>query len=150
MNWTTLRSLIIKALKENGENWDDIESTTLSDKELDEVFDCHSDESSGKRFTAWTAKYVYFSANHICSSSIFDGAYWVASVTRTPDGQPAMPLILPDEYWSAPMHFVIRRQEGNVIHVDFLHEIEPLTYHTKVTEDPALVTCKDCLDLLGR
>jgi len=69
------------ALANNGETWGDVESHTLSDEELYEDFDDGYGLVEGVPFTLWTREHVYFPAKH-------DGAEWVASVPRNPNGQP--------------------------------------------------------------
>lgn len=77
----TWRAGLIEAMQERGETFADLESITLTDAELDAEFDAGYGGTEGKPFTAWTAKTVYFP---IC----YDGAEWVGSVSRHPDGKP--------------------------------------------------------------
>jgi len=81
MSDTTWRKEISAALKSAGEKWTDVESNTLSEAELDVVFDGGYGGSEGKAFTMWTHNRVYFPV-------VYDGAEWVESVSRNPDGKP--------------------------------------------------------------
>jgi hypothetical protein len=78
---STWRKEIQEALEENGEGWGDIESITLNEYELDIVFDSGYGGTEGKPFTVWTKNRVYFPA-------VYDGAEWVAFVSRNPDDKP--------------------------------------------------------------
>ena len=78
---STWRQLIGDCLKASKESWSDVVSNTLSEKDLDVKFDSGYGGSEGKNFTMWTAKRVYFPV-------VYDGAEWVASVSRDPDGEP--------------------------------------------------------------
>jgi hypothetical protein len=77
-NWT---KAITKALDERGETFGDVESITLNADELEEEFNCGYGSEEGRPFTAWTRNYVYFP---VC----YDGAEWVGSVPRNPNGEP--------------------------------------------------------------
>jgi hypothetical protein len=77
-NW---REDITEVLRQNGETWDDVESHTLTAEQLDRRFDHGYGCVDGPPFTLWTKKRVYFP---IC----YDGAEWVASVSRVVDGVP--------------------------------------------------------------
>ena len=68
-------------MRDRGETLGDIVSTTLSDAELQAKFDGGYGGTEGKPFTIWTANTVYFP---VC----YDGAEWVGSVARNPDGKP--------------------------------------------------------------
>lgn len=76
---TTWRKLIGEKLQNLEETWDDVESSTLTEKELDIKFDDGFGGSEGKSFTLWTKKYVFFPV-------VYDGSEWVESVSRSPDG----------------------------------------------------------------
>ena len=78
---TTWRNLILMSLKADGESWKDIESCTLTDSELDISFDNGYGGSEGLPFTVWTKQRGYFPL-------VYDGAEWVGSVSRHPDGKP--------------------------------------------------------------
>ncbi len=78
---TTWREQISRELRNSKESWEDIESITLTDKELDRQFDAGYGATCGEPFTAWTKNRVYFP---VC----YDGAEWVASVARNPDKKP--------------------------------------------------------------
>lgn len=77
---TTWRELLLLAMVDHDEEPSMLESITLTDEELDVKFDDGYGVSRGKPFTAWTANRVYFPAT-------YDGAEWVASVPRNPNGQ---------------------------------------------------------------
>ena len=62
------------------ETFADLESCTLSDGQLTTQFNNDYGSKKGVPFTAWTARTVYFP---VC----YDGAEWVGSVSRHPDGQ---------------------------------------------------------------
>jgi hypothetical protein len=80
MSKTNWRTMIGANMAEHGESPDDIVSCTLTDTELDETFDNGFGGSEGKPFTLWTKKRVYFPV-------VYDGAEWVASVSRRPNGK---------------------------------------------------------------
>jgi hypothetical protein len=61
------------------ESFEDIESSTLSEQQLDSEFDNGYGGSNGCAFTVWTKNYVYFPA-------VYDGAEWVDCVSRNPNG----------------------------------------------------------------
>ena len=77
-NW---KKLLIETMQERGESLDDIESNTMTDEEMNKNFDSGFGGINGIAFTVWTARAVYFP---IC----YDGAEWVGSVSRNPDGKP--------------------------------------------------------------
>jgi hypothetical protein len=76
MNW---RESITDRMADHGETWDDVESHTLTDEQLDAEFNGGYGCSEGCAFTVWTKKRVYFPAT-------YDGMEWVSSVSRHPDG----------------------------------------------------------------
>ena len=78
---STWKELLEDAMQERGETLADLESNTLTDADMVKDFDSEHYGIEGKPFTAWTAKTVYFP---VC----FDGAEWVGSVSRHPDGKP--------------------------------------------------------------
>jgi hypothetical protein len=78
---TTWREQIMIRMRECGELLDDIESSTLSEQQLDDEFNNGYGGSEGIAFTVWTKHRVYFPA-------VYDGAEWVESVSRNPDGVP--------------------------------------------------------------
>jgi len=78
---TTWRKEISYAMSKTQETWQDIESITLSDKELDVEFNDGYGHEEGIPFTAWSKNHVYFP---IC----YDGAEWCGSVSRNPNGKP--------------------------------------------------------------
>ncbi len=77
---TTWRELITIEMRECGELFEDIESSTLTDEQLDTKFDNGYGGSQGCAFTVWTKNHVYFPA-------VYDGAEWVACVPRHPNGE---------------------------------------------------------------
>jgi hypothetical protein len=78
---TSWRELLIEAFKEASDGWTEIESTTLSEEDLDKKFDSGFGGSEGIPFTVWTKTKVYFPI-------VYDGAEWVGWVSRNPDGKP--------------------------------------------------------------
>jgi len=77
-NW---KKMLENALRERGEEMADLEANTLTPEAMAAEFDCGFGGTSGVPFTAWTAKTVYFPIG-------YDGAEWVGSVSRHPDGKP--------------------------------------------------------------
>lgn len=76
----TWRGLIGEEMSNHAETWEDVLSCTLSDQELDaEFYEWHGG-TNGKPFTLWTEKRVYFPV-------VSEGAEWVVSVSRNPDGK---------------------------------------------------------------
>jgi hypothetical protein len=53
---------------------------TLTEDELHRQFDAGYGGSEGRPFTLWTTNRVYF-------PGVYDGAEWVASVPRNPNGE---------------------------------------------------------------
>jgi hypothetical protein len=78
MSWKTTLEGVMAC---HGETLQDLEAITLTDDELAAEFDSGYGGTEGKPFTAWSTKRVYFP---IC----YDGAEWVGSVSRHPDGKP--------------------------------------------------------------
>ena len=72
----TWRELIAKEMSARGD-LGPIVACTLSDDEMDAGFDDSWGMSSGRPFTAWTERRVYFPA-------VYDGREWVASAPRNP------------------------------------------------------------------
>lgn len=70
-----------ETLAEHGESWDDVESHTFAENQLDTLFDDGYGLSEGCAFTLWTKNRVYFPI-------VYDGSEWAASVARNPDGKP--------------------------------------------------------------
>jgi hypothetical protein len=77
---TNYRQDLTEKLAKNGETWADVESHTLSETQLDELFDHGYGCSNGAPFTLWTKNHVYFPA-------VYDGAEWIAFVPRHPNGR---------------------------------------------------------------
>lgn len=78
---TTWEEQILKEMKNVGETFQDLVSCTLSNRELLKEFDSGFGGSEGLAFTLWTSNRVYFPV-------VYDGAEWVSSVSRNPDGKP--------------------------------------------------------------
>lgn len=76
---TTWRELIGAHLADQGEDWASVVESTLDEAHLDVEFNDGYGGSEGVAFTLWTGKRVYFPV-------VYDGAEWVASVARNPDG----------------------------------------------------------------
>ncbi len=74
------RDLLGKALQERGETWGEVESSTMTDADLDRPFDSGHGLNEGCPFTVWTRNSVYFPLT-------YDGLEWVGSVARNPDGK---------------------------------------------------------------
>ena len=73
----TWRRDIENHLREYGETIDNIVFCTLTDEEMDRVFDASFGVENGKSFLAWTKTRVLFPA-------CYDGSEWVESVPRNP------------------------------------------------------------------
>lgn len=78
---TTWRKSITHQMTAWDEDWSDVEACTLSEEELDTVFDCGYGCIEGKPFTVWTKNRVYFPEG-------YDGAEQATSVARHPDNEP--------------------------------------------------------------
>jgi hypothetical protein len=77
---TTWRHELNEAFLKSKEIWPgDVIETTLTNADLDKEFDSGFGGTEGCPFTLWTAKRVYFPVQ-------YDGAEWVDSVSRNPDG----------------------------------------------------------------
>ena len=76
-NWKTM---IEEEMRNRGEAWSDIVSSTLTDAEASKSFDDGFGGVGGQHFTVWTEKTVYFPVT-------YDGIEWVGSVSRHPDGR---------------------------------------------------------------
>ena len=77
MTTTSWRSLLTDALTDQGETWEDVVESTLTDEALERRFDDGYGGSEGCAFTLWTFNRVYFPV-------VYDGAEWVSSVPRNP------------------------------------------------------------------
>ena len=77
----TWRQLISDHLYEHGETEDDIVFSTLSDEEMDRLFDSYRGWEKHNGFRAWTYNRVLFPV-------VYDGCECVASVLRNPDLDP--------------------------------------------------------------
>jgi hypothetical protein len=78
---TTWKEQILKEMKNVGETFQDVVFCTLTDEQLLKEFYSGYGLSQGLAFTLWTSNRVYFPA-------VYDGAEWVCSVSRNPDGKP--------------------------------------------------------------
>ena len=78
---TCWREIIFSELIRNDESWYDVVYCTLTEEQLDKVFDDRSGCAEGEAFTVWTKNRVYFPTQ-------YDGAESCASVSRNPDGKP--------------------------------------------------------------
>jgi hypothetical protein len=76
-NW---KEMLLDVMWEQGETLADIEANTMTDEEMNKEFDSGYGGTKGVSFTVWTKNTVYFP---IC----YDGAEWVGSVSRNPDGK---------------------------------------------------------------
>lgn len=77
-NW---KELIQYKMELQGETFEDVVECTLTDEDLMVEFYSGHGMSEGKPFTLWTTNRVYFPV-------VYDGAEWVESVSRNPDGKP--------------------------------------------------------------
>ena len=73
--------MLVEAMKSRGEELSDLIANTMNDAEMEKAFDSGYGGTEGIPFTAWTEKTVYFPIQ-------YDGAEWVGSVSRHPDGIP--------------------------------------------------------------
>ncbi|MFY8062193.1 MAG: hypothetical protein ACOVN2_00650 [Usitatibacteraceae bacterium] len=78
---STWKEMLKNAMKKRGETLAELEATTLTEADMVKEFDSSYGLVEGVPFTAWSAKTVYFPA-------CYDGAEWVGSVSRHPDGKP--------------------------------------------------------------
>jgi hypothetical protein len=77
MNWFNAIAHVMEYTKES---WDDVESCTLTKEELLVEFDGGYGCTEGEPFTLWTRNFIYFPAQ-------YDGAEWVAYVSRNPNSE---------------------------------------------------------------
>ena len=80
-NLTSWKDMLSRALRDNNETWDDVESNTMTRGEMRRKFEKGYGGTKGVPFTVWTSKSVYFP---VC----YDGTEWVGRVSRHPDGKP--------------------------------------------------------------
>jgi hypothetical protein len=78
---TTWKEQILDEMNVVGETFQDVVSCTLTDEELLKKFNRGFGSKEGLAFTLWTSNRVYFPV-------VYDGAEWVQSVSRNPDGKP--------------------------------------------------------------
>jgi len=76
-NW---KEDLTEAMQERGETWTDVESHTLTEEQLNAIFDHGFGGTNGTPFTLWTKNRIYFPWQ-------YDGVEGVASVSRNPDGK---------------------------------------------------------------
>ena len=76
LNW---KEMIEDEMKNHNDSFHNVISCTLSEDELLEKFNTDYGSTNGKHFTLWTKTRVYFPV-------VYDGAEWVGSVSRNPDG----------------------------------------------------------------
>lgn len=77
----TWRQLIDVEMQVNEDSWDNMEFIAIDDQDsLDAQFDNDYGSINGCPFTAWTTEHVYFPIQ-------YDGAEWVGSVPRHPNGK---------------------------------------------------------------
>lgn len=81
MTMTTWRKALGIAFADSKDSWENVEAMTLTEEQLDRPFDDGYGGSDGDPFTLWTKDHVFFPA-------VYDGAEWVAYVSRHPDGMP--------------------------------------------------------------
>lgn len=79
-NLTNWRDELKATMSTFGETLADIVSCTLTEAELGVEFDGGYGGHNGKAFTCWTTNRVYFPV-------VYDGAEWVGSVPRNPNGE---------------------------------------------------------------
>lgn len=80
---TTWRKLLALEMACHNESMADVISCTLTDSELDVLFDDDYGLTEGIPFTVWTEKRVYFPVE-------YDGCEHVKSVSRNPDSIPTI------------------------------------------------------------
>lgn len=84
-NLTNWKQSIQAEMNLQSETFDDVVECTLTEEELMVEFNGGYGGSEGKPFTLWTTNRVYFPV-------VYDGAEWVESVSRNPDGKPTRHL----------------------------------------------------------
>lgn len=73
----TIRDGVSDRMMANGETWNDVETKTISDWEMDTEFENSYGSKSCNAFMIWTKKHVYFP---VC----YDGCILFYSVPRNP------------------------------------------------------------------
>ena len=76
----TWRELITEEMRKRGESWGDVVAMTLTEEQLDVVFDADFGSPCGAPFTLWTQQRVYFPTS-------YDGWEDAASVPRNPSDE---------------------------------------------------------------
>ena len=77
-NW---KSMLDEAMTACGDDWAEVEANTMTDADMAKEFNAGFGGSEGCAFTVWTKRRVFFPI-------VYDGAEWVGSVSRHPDGKP--------------------------------------------------------------
>lgn len=75
----TWREMIGWEMEAQNDDWSNVVSNTMSESEMDVVFDASYGSANGIAFTVWTKTRVYFPCQ-------YDGSEWCDSVPRDPDG----------------------------------------------------------------
>lgn len=78
---TSWKELFEDKFKDIGDSWENVESSTLTEEQLNRSFDSGYGIEEGDPFTVWTKNYVYFP---VC----YDGSEWIGCVARNPDNKP--------------------------------------------------------------
>jgi len=79
---STWKQMLEDAMNCHGETLTDPEANTMTEDDMVKEFDSGFGGIEGVPFTAWSVNTAYFP---IC----YDGAEWVGSVARHPDGKPS-------------------------------------------------------------
>lgn len=77
---TTWRKLISIEMEENKDSWEKLVCVSPENLDFDKIFNESWGTINGDPFTMWTEHYVYFPVS-------YDGAEWVSSVPRNPNGK---------------------------------------------------------------
>lgn len=71
--------MLDKAMQENGETWDDVEASTMTEEDMNAISNLdYGSHAEGCEFTVWTKQSVYYRLRW---------AEWVGRVSRNPDGE---------------------------------------------------------------
>ena len=74
------RQMLMACMEQYGETFANVVGNTMTDEEMDALFDSGYGGSEGIPFTCWTSNRVYFPV-------VYDGSEWVGSVPRHPNGE---------------------------------------------------------------
>ena len=77
-NWF---KMINESMVFKNDSWSNVEQNTMTDEDMNLMFDTGFGHTEGIPFTVWTHDFIYFP---VC----YDGREWVGSVSRNPDGKP--------------------------------------------------------------